>query len=75
MKKIIFGTIIALAFIASTSTAYGCDANITKSMKCGSGKCGNSTKNKKMKCGAGKCGNSSKKKTMKCGAGKCGGGK
>ena len=63
MKKIIFGTITALALIAFTSTAYASDTSSEK----------NSTKT--MKCGSGKCGKSSKKETMKCGAGKCGGGK
>ena len=78
MKKIIFGTITTIALIAFTSPAYSdtsSEKNSTKTMKCGSGKCGKSSKKETMKCGAGKCGKSDKKTTMKCGAGKCGGGK
>ncbi len=68
----------------STKVVYDCVREIggkKLSMKCGSGKCGDSIKSAKpeatMKCGAGKCGDSMKptkpapKQLMKCGAGKC----
>jgi len=70
-----------LRFRCST---YGADHEvgshpIEKAAKCGTGKCGNSTKAPKSKCGTGKCGDAKKvvpkpepKTSGKCGVGKCG---
>ena len=76
MKKILLNSIFALALLSlagcyeSANTATT-GAKTTKSMKCGSGKCGAGMK-KGAACDskAGKCGDA--KKAKKCGASKCG---
>ena len=71
MKKLIFGSLLALSMIALTVGATANEgANDTPTAKCGQGKCGGSTTTK---CGNGKCGGDNNESTSKCGTGKCGG--
>jgi len=66
MKKILFGSIVALSLVAFV----GCNGDsatpeATKSAKCGGGKCGGDKKVDAKKCGAEK-----KEATTKCGGDK-----
>jgi uncharacterized low-complexity protein len=83
MKNIFLSSIMAVSLLLMAVSTVSMAGD-----KCGTGKCGSSTKaktmkcgaskdvNKTMKCGAGKCGDAKvKPKAMKCGAGKCGSGK
>jgi uncharacterized low-complexity protein len=72
MKKLLLGSLVAVAFIlfGATNVAASQDSTvnlISSSDKCGSGKCGGEQKSK---CGTSKCGS---EKKGKCGTSKCGG--
>lgn len=62
MKKILFGSLVAISLIAFA----GCNGTETgtpeasKSAKCGDGKCGGDKKAESTKCGTGKCGSDKK---------------
>lgn len=81
MKKILFGSLVALSLLAFAGCNGTASPEGAKSAKCGEGKCG--TDKKTMKCGtdkktAAKCG--AEKTVTKCGGeknttAKCGGDK
>ncbi len=74
MKKIVTTSVLAFATVAFLGMSQ---LSAGEGMKCGTGKCGNTTNPMKGKCGSGKCGASEKPhkptpmSTGKCGVGKC----
>jgi len=94
MKNIFLSSlfVVSLSLVAGTTACTASDSGVVsvkteKSMKCGTGKCGEGkvktnvkVKKETSKCGTGKCGEGKVKKVVKkavekCGTGKCGGGK
>jgi uncharacterized low-complexity protein len=82
MMGLFFSIALAFSGFSIVQASNFADGELIASSKCGSGKCGTSSKkcgegkcgtSQKMKCGEGKCGKSSKCGTSKCGKGKCGG--
>ncbi|MCH9740834.1 MAG: hypothetical protein K0U38_08355 [Epsilonproteobacteria bacterium] len=65
MKKILFGSLVALSLIGFTGCNDGgsSTSEATKSAKCGEGKCGGDAKKAESKCGG-------EEKATKCGGDK-----